>query len=65
MIRTRPVMPENLPVHIRTLQRHGRDAEEVDAGERCAANLQNVEVQDVSRGSTLALPGRFSLLPAG
>ena len=51
------VMPENLPVHIRTLQRHGRDAEEVDAGERCAANLQNVEVQDVSRGSTLALPG--------
>lgn len=51
------IMPEGRPVHIRTLQRHGQDAEEVDAGERCAANLQNVEVQDVKRGSTLALPG--------
>ncbi|MBQ1539104.1 MAG: selenocysteine-specific translation elongation factor [Desulfovibrio sp.] len=54
--------PKGLPVRIRSLQRHGRDADEAEPGERLACNLQNVEVADIERGATLADPG--SLFPS-
>lgn len=51
------IMPAAIPTHIRTLQRHETETEEAEAGERCAANLQNIAVSEVPRGSILALPG--------
>lgn len=49
--------PSMRRVHIRSLQRHGASASEIGPGVRCAANLLGVEVDEVERGSTLALPG--------
>ena len=42
---------------IRGLQSHGRDAERVEAGERCAINLQTVERDKLARGQLLSRPG--------
>ncbi len=56
------VMPADTPTHIRSLQRHERPTEEAVRGERCAANLQGLEVADISRGSVIARPG--TLLPS-
>lgn len=51
------IMPEGTPTHIRTLQRHEQPIEEALPGERCAANLQGLEVTDIRRGDVLAKPG--------
>lgn len=51
------LMPRGLATHIRTLQRHEMPTEEAHAGERCAANLQGLEVGDIRRGDVLCLPG--------
>lgn len=56
------LMPRGLATHIRTLQRHETPTEEAHAGERCAANLQGLEVTDIHRGDVLCLPG--TLFPA-
>ncbi|MDO5536550.1 MAG: SelB C-terminal domain-containing protein, partial [Desulfovibrionaceae bacterium] len=56
------IMPGGLATHIRTLQRHEQPSEEALAGERCAANLQGLEVADIHRGDVLARPG--SLFPS-
>ena len=51
------IMPRGLATHIRTLQRHETPTDEAHAGERCAANLQGLEVADIRRGDVLCLPG--------
>lgn len=56
------LMPGTLPVRVRGLQSHGASVETADAGRRCAVNLQNVDVEQVSRGDVLARPD--TLFPA-
>ncbi len=51
------VMPRGVEAHVRTLQRHETPTEEAHPGERCAANLQGVEVADIHRGDVVARPG--------
>ncbi len=50
-------MPEALPTKIRGIQWHGKSTEAAGAGQRCALNVQNVEVSEVQRGAVLAHPG--------
>ncbi len=49
-------MPEEMETKVRSLQGHGKSAGDVGAGQRCAVNVQNIDVGDVSRGSVLAHP---------
>ncbi len=50
------VYPDGPRTQIRSLQRHEEPSLEAHAGERCAANLQGLEVADIRRGDTIALP---------
>jgi selenocysteine-specific elongation factor len=52
-------MPSGPATRARSLQRHGRPAQDVAAGQRCAVNVQSVEVADVERGLVLAHPGEL------
>ncbi len=56
------VYPGGLATKIRTLQSHGAQVEEVQAGSRTAVNLAGVEVEQIERGDVLARPG--SLFPS-
>lgn len=56
------VMPAGLPARARTLQHHGTSVQEVRPGQRCAVNVQGLEVAQVERGQVLAHPG--TLLPS-
>lgn len=56
------VYPGGLTTKIRTLQSHGAQVEEVQAGSRTAVNLAGVEVEQIERGDVLARPG--SLFPS-
>jgi selenocysteine-specific elongation factor len=51
------VYPGGLSTKVRTLQSHGAQVEEVQAGSRTAVNLAGVEVEELSRGDVLARPG--------
>ena len=55
-------MPSALPTRIRGLQVHGAPAETAQAGQRCAANVQGLDVEEVQRGDVLTHPG--ALFPA-
>ncbi len=55
-------MPPDTPTRARGLQRHGKSVDEVPAGQRCATNVQGLEVADIERGQVLAHPGE--LFPA-
>ena len=48
------LMPGNLAVRVRGLQSHGMSVETAGAGQRCAVNLQNVDVDEIRRGDVLA-----------
>lgn len=52
-------MPPDLPTRARSLQRHGKPAQDVAAGQRCAVNVQGLEVADIERGFVLARPGEL------
>lgn len=56
------VMPPDTPSRIRSLQVHNAGVEAAVAGQRCAVNLQGLEVEDINRGQVLAHPG--TLFPA-
>ena len=45
---------------IRGLQSHGVAAERVQAGARCAVNLQGAEVSDLARGQVVSAPGALA-----
>lgn len=52
-------MPLALPARARGMQRHGQSVNSVSAGQRCAVNVQGVEVTDIERGFVLARPGEL------
>lgn len=52
-------MPAELPTRARGLQRHGKPAESVQAGQRCAINVQGMEVGEIERGFVLAHPNEL------
>ncbi|MGE4264555.1 MAG: selenocysteine-specific translation elongation factor [Desulfovibrio sp.] len=56
------VYPGGLSSKVRTLQSHGAQVEDVQAGSRTAVNLTGLEVEQLSRGDVLARPG--SLFPS-
>ncbi|MCG0238118.1 MAG: selenocysteine-specific translation elongation factor [Firmicutes bacterium] len=68
------LLPQGLEVRVRGLQVHGEPVEEVQAGQRVAANLVGVNREQVRRGNVLAAPGalrptetfaaRLQLLPS-
>lgn len=51
------LVPGQLRVKVRGLQRHGEETERVFAGQRVALNLQGVEKERVERGMQLVSPG--------
>jgi selenocysteine-specific elongation factor len=51
------IWPEGHRSRIRGLQSHGRDTDRVEAGERCAINLQTLERDKLARGQLLSRPG--------
>ncbi|OAT85494.1 selenocysteine-specific translation elongation factor [Desulfotomaculum copahuensis] len=59
---TMELMPRGLTTRVRSLQVHGKKVDTARAGQRVAANLTGLEVEQVSRGSVLAAPG--SLTPS-
>ncbi|QCC84554.1 selenocysteine-specific translation elongation factor [Desulfovibrio desulfuricans] len=52
-------MPADLPTRARGLQRHGKPADSVQPGQRCAVNVQGLDVDDIDRGFVLARPGEL------
>jgi selenocysteine-specific elongation factor len=55
------LQPSGRRVKVRGIQVHGAPAREASAGQRTAVNLAGVEVEEVERGGTLALPGTLSV----
>lgn len=53
------VVPAGLSARVRSLQVHGHKVEEARAGQRVAVNLTGLEVEEVPRGSVVALPGQM------
>jgi len=51
------ILPRGLTSKIRTLQVHGQKVEEAVAGQRVAANLAGIDLDQVHRGDVLATPG--------
>jgi selenocysteine-specific elongation factor len=56
------IYPPGFKARVRTLQMHGKSAEEIQAGTRTAINLQGLEKEDLDRGMVVATPG--ALLPS-
>ena len=52
-------MPQGLPSRVRSLQSHGASAERIRRGQRCAVNVQGLEVTDIERGFVMARAGRL------
>lgn len=55
-------MPANRPTRVRNVQSHGHSAQGAQAGQRCAVNVQGLDVEDIERGQVLAHPD--TLFPA-
>ncbi|MHB8156062.1 MAG: selenocysteine-specific translation elongation factor [Desulfocucumaceae bacterium] len=51
------ILPRGLHSRIRNLHVHGKKAERAEAGQRVAMNVTGVEVEQIQRGSMVALPG--------
>jgi selenocysteine-specific elongation factor len=54
------VEPAGLSARVRGLQHHGLACDRVAAGERCAVNLQGVELHALSRGQVVTRPGALA-----
>ena len=50
------VHPRGLKTHIRTIQSHNREQEQIGPGTRCALNLADVATDQITRGDVVALP---------
>lgn len=48
------LMPPDAATRVRGLQRHGASVESVSAGQRCAVNVQDLDIPDIERGFVLA-----------
>lgn len=55
------LVPGDRRVRVRGLQVHGRRREQAVAGERTATNLGGVDVAEIERGQTLAVPGSLAV----
>ena len=53
-------MPGEIATRARSLQRHGAPADEVGTGQRCAVNVQGLEVGDIERGQVLTAEGAMA-----
>jgi selenocysteine-specific elongation factor len=53
------VFPSRKRARIRGVQVHGRSAEQAIAGQRTALNLAGIQMEELTRGMTLAAPGIF------
>lgn len=51
------ILPQELSARVRNVQVHGAKVSEATAGQRVAANLAGVEVEQIERGDVLAEPG--------
>ncbi len=54
------LVPGGVRLRVRGLQVHGQAVEKAYAGQRTAVNLSGIEPAQVTRGMTLAAPGRFA-----
>lgn len=54
---TLTVMPQGLPVRVRSIHAQNRAVEAGRAGERCALNLAGIERDQISRGDWIVAPG--------
>ena len=54
---TMEIHPKGTKARIRGLQSHGQARDSVGPGARCAVNLQNIEVSELSRGDMIAKSG--------
>ena len=54
------LLPSAVRLRVRGLQVHGEAVERAYAGQRTAVNLSGIEPAQVTRGMTLAAPGRFA-----
>lgn len=57
------VVPKGGTGRIRNLQVHNTQVDSAHAGQRCAMNLQGLEVEDIQRGDVIARPN--TLFPSG
>jgi selenocysteine-specific elongation factor len=57
------LLPSRKPVRVRRLEVHGKEVADARAGERVSVNLAGVELAELSRGMTLAIPGAFATTP--
>jgi len=53
------ILPAQKVVRVRGLQRHGREVNSVQIGDRAAVNLLSVAVEEVGRGDVLSASGYF------
>ncbi|NWF51570.1 MAG: selenocysteine-specific translation elongation factor [Nitrospirae bacterium] len=53
------VLPSNIKSKVRGLHSHRKPMQTAFAGQRVAINLQGVEKEDLKRGDSVVLPGRF------
>lgn len=54
---TLELLPAQRAVRVRTIQIHGRPADESNAGKRTAINLAGIKVDELQRGDEVAVPG--------
>jgi selenocysteine-specific elongation factor len=54
------LLPARLETRVRSVQVHGHDRAQAEAGERTALQLTGLELEQVERGTTLAAPGAWS-----
>lgn len=54
------LLPGGRPTKVRGLQVHGQSAATASAGQRVAANLGGLELQDIGRGDSLLTPGTLA-----
>jgi len=55
------ILPSSIRTKVRGLHCHGKPVKKIFAGQRGAINLQGVEKEDLSRGDSVVLAGRFPL----
>lgn len=53
------IFPSQRTTRVRGIQVHGRTANEAQAGQRTALNLQGIDVTDIERGMVLTVPRTF------
>lgn len=53
------ILPSNITSRVRGLHSHGKPIQTAYAGQRVAINLQGVEKEELKRGDSVVLPGRF------